>query len=191
VATEAVLASIGERLRVARDRAGLTLEQLAEASGLSKAHLSRLESSERQPSIGALLDLSATLGVPVNVLLGEDRDGPPLSISTGSESRHEANGLAIAPRSGYPGSSSLEALSITIDPERKPSTPASHRGEEWLYVLAGTLVLEYDGVAHNLKTGTCAHFDAERPHRLSAVGGVTEILMVAAQDPRSLRSLHR
>jgi len=191
MATEAVLASIGERLRAARARAGLTLDQLAEASGLSKAHLSRLESSERQPSIGALLDLASTLGVPVNVLLGEDRDSAPLSISAGHEARHEANGLAITPRSGYPGSSTLEALSITIDPERQPTAPASHRGEEWLYVLAGALILEYDGVAHTLTTGQCAHFDAGRPHRLAAQGGVTELLLVAAQDSRSLRSLHR
>ena len=116
--TEATLASIGDRLRSARDRAGLTLDQLAESTGLSKAHLSRLESSERQPSIAALLDVSAALGVPVNVLLGEDRGGSPLSISTGSESRHEANGLAITTRSGYPGSSAIEALSITIDPDQ-------------------------------------------------------------------------
>jgi transcriptional regulator with XRE-family HTH domain len=191
MATEAVLASIGERLRAARGRAGLTLDQLAEASGLSKAHLSRLESSERQPSIGALLDLASTLGVPVNVLLGEDRDSAPLFISTGQESRHETNGLAITPRSGYPGSSTLEALSITIDPERKPTAAASHRGEEWLYVVAGTLVLVYDDVAHTLAAGQCAHFDAGRPHWLAAHGGMTELLLVAAQDSRSLRSLHR
>ncbi len=189
--TEATLASIGERLRAARDRAGLTLDQLAEATGLSKAHLSRLESSERQPSIAALLDLSATLGVPVNVLLGEDRDGAPLSISAGAEPRHEANGLAIVTRSGFPGSSAIEALSITIEPERPTSPPARHRGEEWLYVVSGTLLLEYDGIGHTLATGQCAHFDADRPHRLAAVGGTTEILMVAAHDSRTLQAVHR
>jgi transcriptional regulator with XRE-family HTH domain len=189
--TEATLASIGERLRTARDRAGLTLDQLAEATGLSKAHLSRLESSERQPSIAALLDLSATLGVQVNVLLGEDRDGAPLSISSGDEHHHEANGLAITTRSGFPSSSALEALSITISPHRQASPPARHRGEEWLYVLKGTLLLEYDGRSHSLATGQCAHFDADRPHRLAAKGGATEILMVAAHDSRGLQMFHR
>ncbi len=189
--SEATLASIGERLRSARDRAGLTLDQLAEATGLSKAHLSRLESSERQPSIAALLDLSATLGVQVNVLLGEDRDGAPLSISTGTEYHHEANGLAITTRSGFPGSSAIEALSVTISPGRPASPPAHHQGEEWLYVLNGTLVLEYDGEHHSLRTGQCAHFDADRPHRLTAEGGPTEILMVAAHDSRSLQAFHR
>lgn len=189
--TGATLASIGERLRSARDRAGLTLDQLAEATGLSKAHLSRLESGERQPSIAALLDLSATLGVQVNVLLGEDRDGAPLSISAGTEQAHEANGLAITTRSGFPGSSAIEALTITISPNRPASPPACHRGEEWLYVLKGTLLLEYDGESHSLAAGQCAHFDADRPHRLTAAKGVTEILMVAAHDSRSLQMFHR
>ena len=135
--------------------------------------------------------MSAALGVPVNVLLGEDRGGSPLSISTGSESRHEANGLAITTRSGYPGSSAIEALSITIDPDRSTPPPARHHGEEWLYVLSGTLMLEYDGTGHSLESGQCAHFDADRPHRLTAVGGMAEILMVAAHDPRSLQALHR
>jgi len=188
--TEATLASIGERLKSARERAGLTLDQLAEATGLSKAHLSRLESSERQPSIAALLDLSTTLGVQVNVLLGEDRDGAPLSISVGGEHRHEANGLAIATRSGFPGSSAIEALSVTISPDRPASPPARHRGEELLYVLRGTLVLEYDGVRHSLSPGQCAHFDADRPHGLTADGGEVEVLMVAAHDSRSLQSFH-
>ncbi len=58
----ALLVSVGERLRTARERVGLTLEQTAELSGLSKAHLSRLESAERQPSIAALLSLSTHLG---------------------------------------------------------------------------------------------------------------------------------
>lgn len=191
MASEATLASIADQLHAARDRAGLTLEQLAEATGLSKAHLSRLESGERQPSIAALLDLSAALGVQVNSLLGEDRSGSPLAVSDGTEPVHSANGLSIVVRSGFPGSSAIEALGITIDPDRAPSVPARHRGEEWLYVTTGTLELEYDGDTHVLEAGQCAHFDADRPHRLAAVGGVTEVLMVAAHETKSLQSVHR
>ena len=189
--SDATLSSIGERLRSARDRAGLTLEQLAATSGLSKAHLSRLESGDRQPSIAALMDLSSVLGQPVATLLGEDRTGSPLAVSDGSEPAHESNGLSIVPRSGYPGSSMLESLSITIHPDRAPSAPTRHRGEEWLYVVSGTLLFEYDGEAHALEVGWCTHFDADRPHRLAAVGGPCEVLMVAARDARSLQAIHR
>jgi transcriptional regulator with XRE-family HTH domain len=186
----ALLVSVGERLRAARERVGLTLDQTAELSGLSKAHLSRLESAERQPSIAALLTLAGVLGTPVSVLLGEDQDGSPLAISTKDAPRHQSKGLSIAPCSGYVGSSSLEALRITVDPDRPDTSPAQHRGEEWLYVLQGVLRLEYDGEVHHLGPGVAAHFDAERPHRLGAEGRAAEVLLVASHDTRNVQSVH-
>jgi quercetin dioxygenase-like cupin family protein/DNA-binding XRE family transcriptional regulator len=184
------LVSIGERLRSAREDAGLTLEQTAERAGLSKAHLSRLESAERQPSIAALLTLADVLGTAVSTLLGEPTAGTTLGISTDGEPRRPSRGLSIAPCSGYPGSSALEALRITVDPGRLAPTPARHRGEEWLYVLTGILRLEYDGEIHHLGPGVSAHFEADRPHRLGAEGDAVELLLVAAKDVRNVQSFH-
>ena len=186
----ALLVSVGERLRAARERIGLTLDQTADLSGLSKAHLSRLESAERQPSIAALLALSRSLGTPVSVLLGEDQDGSPLALSTKEAPRHQSRGLSIAPCSGYSGSALLEALRITVDPDRPVTPPAQHSGEEWLYVLHGVLRLEYDGEVHHLGPGATAHFDAERPHRLGADGQLAEVLLVATNDIRKVQSIH-
>jgi transcriptional regulator with XRE-family HTH domain len=188
--TADVLVSIGERLRSARESAGLTLDQTAERSGLSKAHLSRLESADRQPSIAALLALAEALGTPVSTLLGEARTGIPLAISTDGEPRRPSNGLAIASCSGYPGSHVLEALRISVGPDRPATGPVSHRGEEWLYVIDGILRLEYDGETHHLGPGVTAHFDAERPHRLGAEGGPVELLLVAAKDTRNVQTIH-
>jgi transcriptional regulator with XRE-family HTH domain len=186
----ALLVSVGQRLRAARERVGLTLDQTAELSGLSKAHLSRLESAERQPSIAALLSLSGALGAPVSVLLGENPDPSPLVISNEGAPRHESKGLSIAPCSGFAGSSALEALRITVDPNRPVTPPAQHRGEEWLYVLEGVLRLEFDGEVHHLGPGVAAHFDADRPHRLGAEGRAAEVLLVAAKDSRNVQSIH-
>ena len=186
----AVLVSIGERLRAARDEAGLTLDQTAELSGLSKAHLSRLESAERQPSIAALLTLAETLGTPVSALLGEQGSEATLTISTDGGARRQSKGLSIASCSGYPGSSALEALRITVDPDRPATAPVRHRGEEWLYVVQGILRLEYDGEIHHLGPGVTAHFDAERPHRLGAEGAAVEVLLVAAKDARNVQNIH-
>jgi transcriptional regulator with XRE-family HTH domain len=186
----AVLVSIGERLRAARDRVGLTLDQAAELAGLSKAHLSRLESAERQPSIAALLSLADALGVPVSALLGEQAGDTALGISTADGSRRDSKGLSIASCSGYPGSAALEALRITVHPDRPVTTPARHRGEEWLYVLHGTLRLEFDGATHHLGPGDTAHFDADRPHRLGADAEPAEILLVAAKDTRTMQNFH-
>jgi len=122
--------------------------------------------------------------------LGENQDASPLAISTEGAPRHESKGLSIAACSGYAGSSALEALRITVNPDRPLTPPAHHRGEEWLYVVQGILRLEYDGEVHHLGPGVTAHFDAERPHRLGAEGRRAEVLLVAAKDARNVQTVH-
>jgi len=184
------LTSIGETLRATREQRGLTLEQAAVLSGLSKSHLSRLESSERQPSVASLLALATAFGVTVGALFGETQGATPLGISAPDHPRRESNGLTIAPCSGYPGSSVIDALRVTITPDRPVPAPARHPGEEWIYVLSGTLRLEYDDEVHSLEEGTAAHFNAEVPHRLGAEKRSAEVLLVAARPARNLHSIH-
>jgi quercetin dioxygenase-like cupin family protein len=182
--------SIGEYLKAAREEQGLTLEQASELSGISKSHLSRLESSERQPSVAVLLALSSALGVSVGALFGESEVTGPVAISFPGEPRRESNGLYIAPCSGYSGSNVIDALRITVDPDRPTPAPTRHPGEEWLYVLSGRLRLEFDGQAYFLESGAAAHFNAEVPHRLGAEGASTEVLLVAAKPHRNLHQIH-
>src|SRR5580693_6328876 len=113
-----LLTSIGDCLRAVREQQGLTLEQVAELSGISKSHLSRLESSERQPSVASLLALSDAYGVPVGVLFGESQGQAPLAVFRPEQPRHTSNGLSIAACSGYPGSNVIDALRLTVDPDR-------------------------------------------------------------------------
>ncbi len=182
------LSTIAECLRDERTRAGLTLDQLAQRAELSTPHLSRLESGERQPSIAALISLSRALGVSMSTLLGERRGVPAIATYPAGGATHEANGLVIAPCSGFPGSSTLEALQITISADREPPEPARHRGEEWIFVIAGRLLLEFDGETFLVAQGSSAHFDANRPHRLGADAGPVEVLVVAADAPNDFRN---
>ena len=182
------LSSLAESLREERSRAGLTLEQLAQRADLSTAHLSRLESGDRQPSVAALISLSRALGVSMSTLLGERRGMPAIAAYPAPRVTHEANGLTIAPCSGFPGSSTLEALQISISADRAPSEPARHRGEEWIYVVAGQLRLEFDGQVHVLEAGSTVHFDANRPHRLGTARGTVDVLVVAADAPNDFRN---
>ncbi len=188
--TQRALASIGDNLRAVREAQGLTLDQAADLSGLSKSHLSRLETSERQPSVSALLALAEAFNVSVGTLFGEAERSSPITISPADRPTTSSNGLTISACSGYTGSSVLDALTLVIEPDRPAPVPARHPGEEWLYVLSGTLRLEYDGQDHSLAPGTAAHFNAEIPHRLAAEQGTVEVLMVAARPVRNLHAIH-
>ena len=184
------VSALGDRLRSAREGRGLTLDQLSASTGISKAHLSRLESGARQPSVGILVELAGALGTRVGTLLGEDADGAPLATFAPDTLRHTAAGLEIASSSGFPGSRALEVLRVHVPANRHPSVPVRHRGEEWIYVLRGTLELEFDGALHELGADRAAHFDATRPHRLSAGGGDAELLVVSADAHPDLTAIH-
>lgn len=184
------LTSIGDCLRATCEEQGLTLQQAAELSGISKSHLSRLESSERQPSVASLLALSAAFGVSVGTLFGETQGAAPLRISEPDEPRQQSNGLTIGACSGYASSGLIDALRVTVPVDRPAPAPTRHPGEEWIYVLSGTLRLEYAGEIYSLEAGTAAHFNAEQPHRLGAEKSTAEVLLVAAKPFRNLRQIH-
>ena len=178
--TDFAVSALGDRLRAAREARGLTLDQLSASTSVSKAHLSRLESGDRQPSVGILVELAAALGTRVGVLLGEDVAGTPLATFTPDAPRHTAAGLEIASSSGFPDSRALEAMRVHVPVGREPVAQARHRGEEWIYVLGGILELEFDGVLYELRKDMAAHFDAARPHRFFAGRTGAELLLVSA-----------
>ena len=183
------VSALGDRLRSAREARSLTLDQLSASTGISKAHLSRLESGARQPSVGILVELAGALGTRVGTLLGEDAGGAPLATFGPDAPRHTAAGLEIASSSGFPDSRALDVLRVHVPANRQPSAPVRHRGEEWIYVLRGTLDLEFDGMLYALGTDMAAHFDATRPHRLSAGRGDAELLVVNADARPGLTAI--
>ncbi|KOG86911.1 XRE family transcriptional regulator, partial [Streptomyces varsoviensis] len=63
--------AVAPQLRALRKRSNMTLERAAQRVGLSPAHLSRLETGQRTPSLPMLLALARTYGTTVSDLLGE------------------------------------------------------------------------------------------------------------------------
>jgi transcriptional regulator with XRE-family HTH domain len=160
------LPGLGARLRERRLSSHLTLEAAAARVGLSPAHLSRLETAKRQPSLPVLLGLSRAYGVPVETLLGEEPSGPSPVVRGGSGEPTLAGGWTYRP-AGTPGRA-MQALRVHIPLRVQDAVVRVHPGEEWLYVLQGRLLLTLDREEHLLDPGDAAHFDSMRPHRLAA-----------------------
>ncbi|KOV70015.1 XRE family transcriptional regulator [Streptomyces sp. NRRL WC-3618] len=178
-ATEPVedLPILAPRLRVLRRRASLTLEAAARAAGLSPAHLSRLETGQRQPSLPMLLGLARIYGTSVSELLGEtvaDRD----AIVRAADMEPTAAGGWSYWQAGASGRG-MQALRVHVPHGAQGDIVRVHPGEEWLYVLTGRLRLRLGDTAHVLAPGDSAHFDSLTPHRLAADGpDGTDLLFV-------------
>jgi|GEM_PF-4837318 len=68
---------IGEAVRAARDKAGLTQAGLAEAADISDETVSRIERGAYEPAVSTLISLSDALGVSLEQLIGRARGAPP------------------------------------------------------------------------------------------------------------------
>lgn len=162
----ASLPGVAPQLRELRRRAALTLESASRSVGLSSAHLSRLETGQRQPSLPVLLALARVYGTTVSELLGEtvaDRDAV---LRSGDMEPTAAGGWTYW-QAGAPGRG-MQALRVHVPHGAQGDIVRVHPGEEWLYVLGGQLDLRLGDAAHTLDPGDTAHFDSLTPHRITA-----------------------
>lgn len=176
-AVEAALPVVAPQLRALRRRATLTLEAAARSAGLSPAHLSRLETGQRQPSLPVLLALARIYGTTVSELLGERVAERDAVVRAPDMEPTEAGGWTYV-QAGSPGRG-MQALRVRVPHGSQGDIVRVHPGEEWLYVLKGRLRLRLGDTTHRLDPGDSAHFDSLTPHRIAAQdpGGV-ELLFV-------------
>ncbi|MFD7611536.1 XRE family transcriptional regulator [Streptomyces sp. NPDC059828] len=171
------LPDVAPRLRDLRRRRGLTLEAAAQRAGLSPAHLSRLETGHRQPSLPMLLALARIYGTTVAELLGEHPPERDSVIRGGGMGPAEADGWSYRQTGGW--GRAMQALRVRVPYGAQGDLVRVHPGEEWLYVLDGRLRLGLGDSVHELTPGDSAHFDSLTPHRIaSATPGGVELLFV-------------
>ena len=71
---------LGNRIKKAREQAGLTQEELAGLIGISRTAIARYELGEIEPKIRNLIAIAEQLHVSVDYLLGIDNDRPEISL---------------------------------------------------------------------------------------------------------------
>uniref|UniRef100_A0A832I3L5 Helix-turn-helix domain-containing protein n=1 Tax=Eiseniibacteriota bacterium TaxID=2212470 RepID=A0A832I3L5_UNCEI len=171
---------LGRKIRDLRLRQGLTVQQLAEASGLSKGFVSQVENERTSPSLATLHDLARALGTSVAYLVVEEEPTPHLVRA------------AERPRLAIGGNTSrVEVLSATpkrnlevILVELPPGVPAGdkrhyHHGEEVLVCLEGSVRVVSGEHVLSLEQGDACHYDGRVPHAVENTGPTTARVLIA------------
>ncbi|MEV4255473.1 XRE family transcriptional regulator [Spirillospora sp. NPDC049652] len=178
-----VLDAVGPRLRALRRDRGVTLADVAAATGVSESTLSRLENGRRRATLELLLPLARAYDVPLDDLVGAPRTGDP-RIHLKPITRF---GMTFVPLSRRPGGVHAFKMIIPARPEPLGPTPQAHEGFEWLYVLSGRLRLVIGDRDLTLPAGEAAEFDTSLPHWLGSAdgGGVELLILFGMQGVRS------
>jgi transcriptional regulator with XRE-family HTH domain len=164
---------VAENLRQRRKARGMSLDDLARASGVSRAALSQIETCKSNPTVGVLWKVAVGLGIPFAELIGAPRSGAMVlrradsQVLRSSDGRLESRPLAPA------GTSPLVELY-----ELRLSSRGSHASEphaagthELVVVLSGQLKMHVGEDVYELGAGDSVSFAADRPHVYENPGG--------------------
>ena len=156
---------IGGKIKQLRTQKGLTLEELASRSELTKGFLSQLERNLTSPSIDSLDDILEALGTNLADFFQEDKveqyvfREPDFFI----DEREDCTVHWIVPNTQK---NRMEPILLTLPEGGKSFKVAPHSGEEFGYVVDGTVTLACDGQRSVLRRGETFYLHGQTFHTL-------------------------
>ena len=178
---------VGRKIKELRSHRHLTLEQLAQASGVSKSMLSQIERGRTNPTVATLWSLTGALGVALSDLLDSGSDGPDrhdievLKTHQTPEIQSADGKCSLRILGPIDLVSRTEWYDMTLEPGGILESEAHAPGtREHLTVLQGRLRVS-NGIRHqDLEKGDTARYDADTPHTIENPGNkpARAILMV-------------
>ena len=179
---------LGAQVRDLRKARDMTLQDLADQSGLSVGYLSQLEREQAMPSIHALSVIASSLGVNINWFFPDpdEPDSKEAEVVVRANKRRELRfGSGIRDEMLTPTlSGELELLRCTLEPGADTGPELyEHRGEEAGIVIKGQLQLTVDNDVYELSAGDSFHFASTRPHRYHNPGKSETVVIWAMTPP--------
>ncbi|BCK59173.1 helix-turn-helix domain-containing protein [Nocardia wallacei] len=163
--------AFGRNVRRRREEAGLTLEQLAAQSSVSKAMLSKVERGEKSPTIGVASKIAHALGASLSELIGGAAAAAPGAavvmrrnerpVFRDPETGFERHMVSAAPGAGG-AEMVVHYLPARVSTGLLPAYPPGT--EKQLVVLAGTLTVAIGGISETLHAGDSLFFQADADH---------------------------
>jgi transcriptional regulator with XRE-family HTH domain len=157
---------VAENLRQRRKARGLSLDDLARSSGVSRAALSQIETCKSNPTVGVLWKIAVGLGVPFAELIGAPRSGVVVLRRNDAQVLRSADGkLESRPLTPAGASPLIELYELRLSARSQHASEAHAPGtHEVLVVLSGQLKLHVDSETFELGGGDAIAFAADRPH---------------------------
>jgi len=167
---------ISNQIKALRKKRAITIQDLAEKTGLTPGYLSKIENSTTPPPIPTLAKIAYGLGVHVSYFF-EDEGKPNGGLSIIKENDRKKLIGNYTPF-GYQYEAiirkkkdkKIKPLILTLpyghDLDEIPYN--SHDGEELIYVLSGKMTFYYDDEQYPVEHGDCLYFDSTIPHKVVA-----------------------
>lgn len=167
-AMEGTLVAIGLRIRKARLARSMTLQTLANASGVSTSMLSLVERGRTSPSLGSLIIIAEALGVAMSDLIVDESANKEDVVVHSADRRLVEHANRVVRRLLSDDRKRGVSIAIAEFPPNSDSapTPHSHGGYEYGFVLEGKLTVEVDGTSYKIEKGDLISYSSRCRHRI-------------------------
>lgn len=176
---------IGKKLKELRIAKNLTQEELADRSELSKGFISQLERDLTSPSIATLVDILQCLGTDLREFFNDSADE---QIVFGEQDYFEKIDAELKNKIEWiiPNAqkNSMEPIRLTLEPGGATYPDIPHEGEEFGYVLRGSIVIHLGNRVIKAKKGESFYFIPNTQHYITA-GGKTGAELIWVSTPPS------
>lgn len=168
-----IVGAIGPKIRAARSRHGLSLQQLAARSAVSAAAIHKVERGDMVPTITTLLKLAAALDKPISHFVDDASAPAPVAVHVPAAARIDpppawapaARGVHATGLAAPAGTLRAGGVLAVVEPGGGSGDPRQLRaGEEVVHVLEGTLRVQVAGERYQLAGGDTLHYPTDRSH---------------------------
>jgi len=163
---------VGDRIRILRTTQKKTLQEIADACGLSKSMISKIENNRTVPSVATLIKIAQILGTTISVLL-EKEGWAKVVVNTRVEAmEHLVNtdkGYAIFPYAAQFHGKKMQPFLFKASKGEVVPHQLSHEGEEFIYMIEGEMKMQVAEATHLLKKGDTLYFNSMQKHGIIPV----------------------
>lgn len=173
-------------LRSHRRRAGLTLESLAQSTGLTKSYLSKVERGLSTPSIAVALKIARALNTDVSQLFSDSVDSTAMAIERSGERAEVSPEVSAGPAVYDAIATQMIRKTMqpfVVHPTTEPGSDfMQHPGEEFIFVQSGAVEVNIPNQVVILHKGDSLYFDSSTPHRGRSISERRAVLLVVVHD---------
>lgn len=175
---------IGYKIKELRIQKGLTQEELADRAELSKGFISQLERDITSPSIATLVDILQCLGSDLKEFFSEDGEEqivfrePDYFEKVDDELRNTIHWIIPNAQKNI-----MEPIRLTLEPGGSTYPDNPHEGEEFGYVLSGSIIIHLGRRSYKAKKGESFYFTASSTHYLEANKKTGAVLIWVSSPP--------
>jgi len=169
--TESEIA-LGQKVRAKRHELNLTLDELAERSGVARTTISKIERDLISPSFNTLAKVARGMGLKITQIISEEEADQPVVVRKKDRVTLVLNGskCTVEDLTRNLPNQQLEVVELTLEAGQDTGVDPAHPGEEFLLCQQGTIEFQIGADTYRLKKGDSIHFRSNKSTCLSSPG---------------------